>query len=258
MNRCTSASKHVNPMNTTTINPKLRSAIKLRHLVEAISTDWQLIATIQGSVNKQLQQAESLAEQYGDSAFQGEFNTLLAALRDHMKGVVAQLEQAKAALAQGGPIDPAMDWTGMQTRLRAAEDVFRRMSDLPFATTDGANAQDWKTLWKVVRSNLDAVQGLCSAAYLKARMIADLGKDEAEALTATILQHIPRSFSLTEADQYERDYLAAMDQIKEDASKKTDLWDRVLNIIAGAIPFEESPAERVMMQRWINGEKGAL
>jgi hypothetical protein len=49
-----------------------------------------------------------------------------------------------------------------------------------------------------------------------------------------------------------------MDQIKEDASKKANLWDRVLNIIAGAIPFEESPAERVMMQRWINGEKGAL
>ena len=143
-------------MNTASINPKLRSAIKLRHLVEAISTDWQLIATIQGSVNKQLQQAESLAEQYGGSAFQGEFNTLMAALRGHMKGVFAQLEQAKAVLAQGDPIDPAMDWNGMQARLHAAEDVFRRMSELPFATTDSANANDWSTLWKVVRANLDA------------------------------------------------------------------------------------------------------
>ena len=128
MNRCTCTNKPI-PMNTASINPKLRSAIKLRHLVEAISTDWQLIATIQGSVNKQLQQSESLAEQYGDSAFQGEFNTLLAALRDHMKGVVAQLEQAKAALAQGGPIDPAMDWTGMQTRLHAAEDYTLSLHD---------------------------------------------------------------------------------------------------------------------------------
>jgi hypothetical protein len=32
----------------------------------------------------------------------------------------------------------------------------------------------------------------------------------------------------------------------------------VLNVIAGAIPFEQSPAERVMMQRWVNGEKGEL
>ncbi|MBK9194867.1 MAG: hypothetical protein IPO17_07710 [Flavobacteriales bacterium] len=49
-----------------------------------------------------------------------------------------------------------------------------------------------------------------------------------------------------------------MDQIKEDSAKKSNLWDRFLNILAGMVPFEESPAERVMMQRWIDGEKGAL
>jgi hypothetical protein len=89
-------------------------------------------------------------------------------------------------------------------------------------------------------------------------MIADLSSEEADELTRTIIQHIPRSFSLAEADRYEQDYLAAMDQIKEDAAKKSNLWDRFLNILAGLVPFEESPAERVMMQRWLNGEKGEL
>lgn len=40
-----------------------------------------------------------------------------------------------------------------------------------------------------------------------------------------------------------------MQAIKEEAGKQANLWDRVLNVIAGAIPFEQSPAERVMMQR---------
>jgi len=41
-------STHTNPMNmeTPAINSKLRAAIKLRHLVEAIHTDWGQLATV--------------------------------------------------------------------------------------------------------------------------------------------------------------------------------------------------------------------
>lgn len=52
--------------------------------------------------------------------------------------------------------------------------------------------------------------------------------------------------------------MQAMEQIKADSSAKSNLWDRFLNVLAGVVPFEESPVERVMMQRWIDGEKGAL
>jgi len=245
-------------MEKTTINPKLRAAIKLRHLVEAISTDWGQLATVGKGVRKQLQQAEELAQVHGDAVFHAEFQRLLAGIRAEISGVESMLAKAAATLEQGKPIDPAMDWAGMQGHLHASEDLFRRMKQLPFAETTSTNAHDWNALWDVVRANMDAVRGLCSAAYLKARMIAELGKVEADALTKTIIHHIPRSFSLVEADRYEQDYLAAMDQIKEDAAKKSNLWDRFLNMLAGMVPFEESPAERVMMQRWIDGEKGAL
>ena len=73
-----------------------------------------------------------------------------------------------------------------------------------------------------------------------------------------ILKNIPRSFSLLEADKYEKDYLAAMETIEADANKNDNLWDRLLNLLAGAMPFKESPEERVMMQRWLEGEKGDL
>ena len=49
-----------------------------------------------------------------------------------------------------------------------------------------------------------------------------------------------------------------MKAIEEDANKKDNLWDRLLNLLAGVMPFKESPEERVMMQRWLEGEKGDL
>ncbi len=164
-------------MEKTAINPKLRAAIKLRHLVEAISTDWGQLATVGKGVRKQLQQAEELAQVHGDAVFHAEFQRLLAGIRAEISGVESMLTKAAATLEQGKPIDPAMDWAGMQGHLHAAEDLFRRMKQLPFAGTASTNARDWNALWEVVRANMDAVRGLCSAAYLKARMIAELGKD---------------------------------------------------------------------------------
>ena len=100
--------------------------------------------------------------------------------------------------------------------------------------------------------------GKRSAYFTKDQIVAELRAVDADALTTTILHHIPHRYSIAEAERYERDYLDAMEAIKTETGKKANLWDRVLNIIAGAIPFEESPAERVMMQRWVDGEKGDL
>lgn len=47
-------------------------------------------------------------------------------------------------------------------------------------------------------------------------------------------------------------------KMEEEANKKDNLWDRFLNVLAGGMPFKQSPAERVMMRRWLEGEKGEL
>ncbi|MCC7501051.1 MAG: hypothetical protein IT229_00885 [Flavobacteriales bacterium] len=245
-------------MEKTTINPKLRAAIKLRHLVEAIHTDWAQLAAVGVTVRKQLAEAGELMKAHGDEHRRARFDTLAAAIQVESTALEAMLSNADKALKQGSPIDPSTDWGTMQGHLHAVEALFRQMQELCADASDPTNASDWQALWTVVRANLAVIHGICTSAYLKARMIAELSGEEADELTRTIIKHIPRSFSLAEADRYEHDYLAAMDQIKEDSAKKSNLWDRFLNILAGMVPFEESPAERVMMQRWIEGEKGAL
>jgi hypothetical protein len=52
--------------------------------------------------------------------------------------------------------------------------------------------------------------------------------------------------------------MTALAQMEEEANKKDNLWDRFLNLLAGNIPFKQTPQERVMMMRWVNGEKGEL
>ena len=79
---------------------------------------------------------------------------------------------------------------------------------------------------------------MSEAAYLRAQMIEEFSKKELDKLTKTIVSYIPKSFSLVEADKYEKEYIEAMEMIKLESSKKDNLWVRFLNLLAGAIPFE--------------------
>ena len=48
----------------------------------------------------------------------------------------------------------------------------------------------------------------------------------------------------------------ALVNFKKEFKEEKNLWDRFLDILAGGT--HQSPSERVMLERWIEGEKGDL
>lgn len=86
----------------------------------------------------------------------------------------------------------------------------------------------------------------------------EFNNTEVDLLTNEIVKHIPESFNLLEADKYKKEYLQAIKDIEQEGNAKDNLWDRFLNVLAGNIPFKQTPEERVMMSRWLDGEKGEL
>jgi hypothetical protein len=87
-------------------------------------------------------------------------------------------------------------------------------------------------------------------------MIEEFAPGEVDELTDTILKNMPMRYSMEEAVQYEKEYMQAYEELKRQAKEKKNLWDRFLDILAGGT--QQTPAEMVMMQRWVNGEKGDL
>ena len=88
------------------------------------------------------------------------------------------------------------------------------------------------------------------------RMIEKYTPEEMNKINQLILDKIPKDFTLAEADEYEKDYLDALVDFKQEFQKEKNLWDTFLDILAGGT--HQSPEEHVMMQRWVNGEKGDL
>ena len=140
----------------------------------------------------------------------------------------------------------------------AIETIFLSIENFDEDYFTNCNYADWKDIWKVIRSNLYIVKGISNSSFVQLQMMEAFNNEELDVLTKNILKNIPRNFSLLEAEKYEKDYLLAMDAIEKEANANTNLWDRFLNLLAGAVPFKQTPEERVMMQRWLDGEKGDL
>jgi len=79
---------------------------------------------------------------------------------------------------------------------------------------------------------------------------------EIDEIAHNILAQLPPDYSLEEINDYGKDYLIALDKVKKEFLQKKNVWDTFLDILAGGT--HQSPAERVMLSRWIEGERGNL
>ena len=88
------------------------------------------------------------------------------------------------------------------------------------------------------------------------QMIERYTPDELNTITKIIVDQIPLNFTYQEAVEYQNDYYKALVNFKKEFKEEKNLWDKFLDILAGGT--HQSPSERVMMERWLDGEKGDL
>ena len=231
-------------MTNQEINPKLRNAIKLRHLVDSISENWLELSTVKKRVLSTLEAATKYIETYGSELAKETYNNKNLLLKSKIGEVEKILNQVSSVLKGENNDIMSIHWDSLQSSLTSVEEVFLSMENFNESY--------------IIKSNLYIIKGVSNSSFIQLKMMEHFNKEEQDALTKSIVKNIPRSISLLDAVKYEREYLAAMDAIEKEANAKDNLWDRFLNLLAGAVPFKQTPAERVMMQRWLEGEKEDL
>jgi hypothetical protein len=88
------------------------------------------------------------------------------------------------------------------------------------------------------------------------QMIERYTPDELNSITQIIVDQIPLNFTYQEAVDYQTDYYKALINFKKEFKQEKNLWDKFLDILAGGT--HQLPSERVMMERWLDGDKEEL
>ncbi|MCB0511005.1 MAG: hypothetical protein KDE33_02670 [Bacteroidetes bacterium] len=241
-----------------TNNKNLETLIKLRHLSESLNSNWEALNTAKVKVAHLLDEVNNIVKMFGSdlgkSKFQEDVN-LIASLRDKIE---SQLAYFKNKIDSQSSNDSSEIYKDFLSNTESISSIFTKIGKYPDDYFSGMNSADWFGVWAVIQSNIYTVQGIGHSAFVQLQMFENFNKQEIDDLTKEIIKYIPKSYHIEDAIQYKQEYMTALAQMEEEANKKDNLWDRFLNLLAGNIPFKQTPQERVMMMRWVNGEKGEL
>jgi hypothetical protein len=239
-------------------NKNLEVLIKIRHLSDGLNSNWEMLNTSRNKATQMLDEANSIMQMYGTEIGKSNFINdyeKMAALKEKIATHLLAFKEMINTHSSGNSKEMYREF---QANTEELSSIFAKIGKYPDHCFNGINSADWFNIWAVIQSNIYVVQGIGHSAFIQLQLLTSFNKQEIDDLTQEIIKYVPESFTLEDAIKYKNDYIMALDQMKEEANKKDNLWDRFLNFLAGNMPFKQSPQERVMMMRWLDGERGEL
>ena len=236
-------------------NPELKAILSLRNFNSILEQHYSEIIEIESETDKLNVQSLVLGEANCDATQLWKWQD---ALKDFNAAVVAVnvvLTTLKQKTAQRERSDSSALWQTFELQLNNLRAAYARLEAMGQEILPPDSQLNWKqNICNFEAKVLPLIVAYGHACRIELKMIERFSPEELDQVTQIMVEHIPENFSLAEADQYEKDYLAALRNFKKEFSKKKNLWDRFLDVLSGG--NHQSPSEHVMMSRWLDGEKG--
>jgi hypothetical protein len=240
-------------MTQERFNPKLSAIVSIRNLVKGISTEWKELRTFGKEIDQLTQElgatfinnAPIIAHQHWVSE-QEKFQKSVASLKENLNQVIGKINAKQAT-------GLTTIWEEQNQHSNNVRTNIKTMIELGKVHLPKNLLENWATKSNKVLSKLGDIQQLADGSHTQLQMIEEYAPEEVDELTDTILKHMPMSYSMDEAKKYEKEYMLAYEDLKTQASQKKNLWDKFLDVLAGGT--QQTPAQMVMMKRWVDGEK---
>ncbi|GAA3508532.1 hypothetical protein GCM10022393_19910 [Aquimarina addita] len=243
-------------MENKDFNPIIEAVVSIRNYATVASSNWSNIKKYGSVISNNIEKAYAIINNYSSEDTKKswidemlKYANNLSQLQEIMNAAIHKIKNKKADRI-------FEDWNEYPKYVIAIEKNYSTLKNLGFKSAPENEKENWQKLWDEIITIHLRIKNEAEACSIQLKLIEDYKIEDIDELTDTILKHIPLTYSIKEANKYEEEYLEAYKAIKKEASQKKNLWDRFLDILAGGV--QQTPAQRVMMQRWVDGEKGEL
>lgn len=238
-------------------NPGLRALLSIRNFSVALQKDYDQLLQNEKELHELNKTALLIIEQHGTITLQQNWKTLVVeidmattALNDALNIAKEKIEKKEVAS------DPVL-WNevGFQlnvVKTKSRETVITGYDILP----ENIHPQWENEFEQMEKSVVQSIISNVENCRVLMQMIERYTPDELNKITKIIVDQIPLEFTYEEAATYQKDYYKSLVNFKQEFKEEKNLWDKFLDILAGGT--HQPPSERVMLERWIEGEKGEL
>lgn len=241
-------------METKTYNSKLRALLSIRNFNKALEDHYEQMKQIEKKLDGLNKNAISIIETHCREKEKEKWMEENKAVTDSISEINDVLKLLHEKLTKKEKTDSSVLWETLDLNENKLKKRYKESQSLGFEILPSEVHKHWqKDICNLEEAIIKLIISHTEACRLELQMIEKYTPKELDTITRIIANHVPEEFTFEEADKYEKDYLKAVEEVKKEFSSKKNLWDRFLDILAGG--KHQSPSQRVMMQRWLEGEK---
>lgn len=243
--------------STKSHNPGLRALLAIKNFNATLEKDYTELLQIESDLNEVYKKGLLVIEGADSPEAISRWKVSLQEVNTAVTGINAILTEAKEKIEQKAKDVYAELWKQLTLHLSALKLSSKNTADTGLDLLPEAIRPQWER--EFVHPETSLVQSIVSnveSCRVLLQMIERYTPDELNTITKIIVDQIPLNFTYQEAVEYKNDYYKALVNFKKEFRAEKNLWDKFLDILAGGT--HQSPSERVMMERWLEGEKGDL
>lgn len=142
----------------------------------------------------------------------------------------------------------------IDSKLKDLEDAALKFENVGINSLQEENKEYWENNYLVVQEEiLPELETNSDAAKLVLQFSRSYSPTQLDRLSTILKSNFPEDQIIEDEAEYESRYLKALKEFKDEFREDKNLWDTVLDILAGGV--HPSPNERVMLQKWVDGEQ---
>lgn len=237
--------------------PELKALLAVKKFTAQLEEEYSELLKIEGELNELHKDGLLIIEATTSPEATAQWNAILQEMNKAISSINGILTTAKDNAAQKEKNDALDLWEQLTTHVTTLKGNAMDAKHTALTLLPAAVHPQWEKEFVQLEVPLTAsLFSRVESCRVLLQLIERYTPEELNAITQMIVDHIPVSFTYEEALKYQHDYYKALVDYKKEFKEEKNLWDKFLDILAGGT--HQSPSERVMMERWVDGEKGAL
>lgn len=238
-------------------NPGLKALLSMRNCHITLEKEYEQLLNIEAELVAVNKSGFIQITTHGNADMQANWIEQVDLMNLAITSLNKSLEAEKDKIGKKEVTNFTDLWNSLSADVKKLRESSKKSVSLGFEFLPDSFHTNWKD--EFVNIQVPLTEQLIShveTCIVLLRMIEKYSPEELDVITKIVVDKIPLDFTYSEALVYEKDYFKALVDFKQEFKEEKNLWDKFLDILAGGT--HQQPSEHVMMERWIEGEKGDL
>lgn len=241
-------------ITTSVYNPQLRTLMSIENFATGLENYKDKVRESTQRLVQVYENGTVILETEGNKDYQRDWSEYLNEVRVHSNQLNQYLELAKERSEQNQDYAFKTLWKDFEDRLKLLKESAQNFENTGAKALSAEKKEKWGNEFEVFESDVEPeIVRYGKGMKLILQFMVRYTPEELEKISQIIQETVPKGATPKEEKDYEAAFLRYLRQYQKEFEKKDNLFDTIMEILSGGV--HPSPSERVMLQKWTNGEE---